>query len=91
MDSTYTSFLATRDDGTLAYEAAVSGDLRRLFDTLKLAPAIALRITELELNEELDGPHESGIPDFAYEYGSITEAKPFDDNVYYPSLGSKQV
>ena len=66
----------------------MAGDLRRLFNTLKLAPAIALRITELKSNEELDGPHESGILDFAYEYGSTTEAKPFDDNVCFIA-GSK--
>ena len=91
MDSTYTPLLTTRDDGMLVYGAAVADNLRCLFGTLRLAPAIALRITELKLNEELDGPHESGILNFAYEYGSITEAKPFDDNACYPSLGSKQV
>jgi hypothetical protein len=76
MVSTHTPFLTTRTNGTLTYEAATSSDLRRLFETFKRAPAIALRVTEQKLDEELDGPYGSGALGFAYEYATIPELEP---------------
>lgn len=86
MASTATSYLIPCADSTLGYKATKSGDLGRMFEIFKIYPEIAVRITQLTLDEDLDGPYHSGILDFADEYGTTPEVAPFGEDVSHRNL-----
>jgi len=81
MTSASTAFLTERPGGTLGYEATRPGDLGRMFETFKMYPDVAVRITQLTLDEKLDGPYESGIPDFAECSGTTPNMEPIGEDV----------
>jgi hypothetical protein len=72
-------FLSHLPSGSLAYEATRRGDLARLFDIFKMHPDLAVRITQVTLDENLDGPYQSGILAFAERYGTTPDTAPVEE------------
>ncbi|KAF2630871.1 hypothetical protein BU25DRAFT_488992 [Macroventuria anomochaeta] len=74
-------FLTTRADGSLAYQATAPGNLRKLFETVRQTPELALEIKQLALGEPFDGQQDSELLDFVLEYSTTAyiEATTADD------------
>lgn len=57
-----------------------------MFETFKIYSEVAVRATQLILDEDLDGLHHSGVFEFADEYGITPEVGPFGEDVSYRNL-----
>lgn len=68
---------------TLAYEATRPRDLGRTFG---IYPDVAIRVTQMTLDQHLDGPYDFIILDFAECYGTTADLSPIEANVSRQSL-----